>query len=142
MLDRSYGNGPRMLGLFEQQAGTGYHNRGEQLAVFLRTVRMLRNRGVLPVVSISPTCADLIDGLYLGGRTHWNDELERVKQLAEDAGAVVIDVSDGLDQRESFADMLHTNRVGQAEFSRRLGAALVDVLDPPAVRMPVSAGHV
>jgi hypothetical protein len=129
-----------MLGLFQQQAGSGFRDGGEQLAAFLGTVQMLRSRGILPVVSVSPTCADLIDGLYVGGRPRWEAELERLKRLVEDAGAAVLDVSEGIDQRELFADMLHTNRAGQAEFSRRLGAALLELLDQPA-RVPVTAGH-
>lgn len=140
MLDRAYGHGPRMLGLFQQQAGPGFYDRGEQLAVFVGTVRMLRTRGILPVVSVSPTCADLIDGLYVGGRARWEQDLERIKRLVEDAGAAVLDVTAGLDRRESFADMLHTNGAGQAEFSRRLAVALADLLDRPAP-VPVTAGH-
>lgn len=140
MLDRSYGHGPRMLGLFQQQAGPGFYDGGQQLAVFLGTVRMLRSRGILPVVSVSPTCVDLIDGLYVGGRTRWEHDVERVKRLAEDAGAAIIDVAAGLDRRGWFADMLHTNRAGQAEFSRRLAVALAELLDQPAP-VPVTAGY-
>lgn len=141
MLDRSYGHGPRMLDLITQQAGPGFRDGGEQLAAFLRSVRMLKRRGITPVVSISPACADLVDGIYVGGRPHWVAEVERIKALAEEAGATVIDVAEHVDQRVQFADMLHTNRIGQAEFSRRLGNALVELLDQPA-REPVSTGHV
>jgi hypothetical protein len=140
MLDRSYGHGRRMLDLITQQAGPGFRDGGEQRAAFLRSVELLKSRGIIPIVSISPTCAELIDGLYVGGREAWDAELHRIRRMAEAAGAAIIDAASGVEQPELFADMLHTNGAGQAEFSRRLGTALAEQLDQPA-RVPVAAGH-
>jgi hypothetical protein len=124
-LDRSYGHGPKMYELIRQQAGINFSNGGEQSSAFGRLKPVVESYGARFVVAAMPAAREMIEEMFEGGRAAWDAEWARLRSMLASLDIPLVDVATGLEDHELYADMVHLNGAGQAEFSRRLGHALV-----------------
>jgi hypothetical protein len=122
-LGRSYGHGPRMYALIRDQV-TNFSNGGEQAGAYHRLGPLCESYGARLVLAAMPAAQELIDDTFEGGRAAWDAEWARLRAMVADLGLPLVDVADGFEDHALFADMVHLNGAGQAEFSRRLGDAL------------------
>lgn len=123
-LDREYGHGPRMLALITEQV-TNFSNGGEQVGAYHRLPALCAEHGARLVLAAMPAARQLIEDTFEGGRAAWDAEWSRLREMVAGLGVPLVDVADGFEDHRWYADMVHLNGAGQAEFSRRLGDALV-----------------
>ena len=128
--DRSYGHGPRMYELIRSQAGVNYDNGGIQSGAYPRIVAGNARAGARTLFAAMPAAQEFLDDMFDGGRAAWAREWEKLRALAAELDIPVVDVADGFEDHDWYADMVHLNGAGRREFSRRLAEALEPHLVP------------
>lgn len=141
LLDRSYGNGPKMRELIRQQAQTDFCDGGVQSGAIRAMVRASRASGADVALMAVPVPTEMLDDMFLGGRANWVAMKGDLRRLAEEEQLPLIDVSDDFEDPAFYADMVHMNRRGRDAFSERVATALVQHLAERSPGADDARGH-
>ncbi|MDP3713011.1 MAG: hypothetical protein Q8R60_11085 [Mycobacteriales bacterium] len=128
LLERSYRNGPKMRELIRQQAQTDFNDGGVQSGALREMARSSRARGAQVVYLMLPVPTEMLDEMFVGGRTNWIAMKEDLRRLAAEEQVPLMDVTDDFEDSSYYADMVHLNGRGRDAFSQRVAAALVQHL--------------
>lgn len=100
-----------------------YEISDDQVAAATELIESLQDQGVEVVLVQLPVTEEFVS-LHPNGADDWDQYQAALAGIGEETGARLIDLSEGFDESEMFADTHHLNGEGSASVSERLAAEL------------------